>query len=441
MGGFSGLFRAVAGPAAVAAAGSMGAGSVATLTLAGAWFGYELLWIVILTLPFFVIAIDTAARIGAVNAGEGVLSIMRRHIHPSIAWFLLVIVVPVHIFVAMGQFSVMTSAFLSLFGVHPPVPDTLPGDADRYFKLEFLVSVVLGFAILFLLLFRGYSWMQKVMTTLLLLMFLCFFALAFRSFGDVGHILLGLVPGIPEDLPVPGLDTIRLSSNSLIAIVGSAIAPGGLLVMPYLSSDARKGLLDLKGDFRKSVINFGLIFGAYSACILIAAAYTLHPLPNHAEIETVHQAGQVLNSGTNPGFRWLGPLIFSLGLFVAALTTMIVCVHVVIYTTLDMLRKPWSYSAENVLYRKLMIVITLFVSIVAPLWSFPAMLKVILLMGVNVLVIPIVIAALLFLVNRRSVMGDNTASPVRNLILAGCVALSVLLAVANGPDLLKMLTV
>jgi len=60
---------------------------------------------------------------------------------------------------------------------------------------------------------------------------------------------------------------------------------------------------------------------------------------------------------------------------------------------------------------------------------------------VNVLVVPIVIAALLFLVNRRSVMGDNTASPVRNLILAGCVVLSVLLAAANGPDLLKMLTV
>jgi len=32
-------------------------------------------------------------------------------------------------------------------------------------------------------------------------------------------------------IPVPGRDTVRLSSSSLIAIVGSAIAPGGLLAI------------------------------------------------------------------------------------------------------------------------------------------------------------------------------------------------------------------
>ncbi|HLF30452.1 MAG TPA: divalent metal cation transporter, partial [Xanthomonadales bacterium] len=345
----------------------------------------------------------------------------------------------VHIFVAMGQFSIMTSACLSLFGLHPPQADSLPGKVDDYFKAELSVSVLLGCAILWLVLYSGYNWMQKVMTTLLILMLLCFLALAIRSFGDAGAILAGLVPNIPEDLPVPGSDTIRLSSSTLIAIVGSAIAPGGLLAIPYLSSDARKGQLDLKQDFRKCLINFGFIFGAYSVFILIAGGYALHPLPNHAEIETVHEAGQVLNSALFPGARSLGPMIFSVGLFIAAMTTMIVCVQIVIYTSLDMLRKPWSYSPDNRLYRRLLIVITVFVSIVAPLWSFPAMLKVLLLMGVNVLVLPIIIGALLYLVNQRSVMGEHTATLGRNVILVGCVALSVLLAVANGPDLLQML--
>jgi Mn2+/Fe2+ NRAMP family transporter len=74
----------------------------------------------------------------------------------------------------------------------------------------------------------------------------------------------------------------------------------------------------------------------------------------------------------------------------------------------------------------------IFFSFVAPLWSFPAMLKVVLLMGVNVLVLPIILAALLYLVNQRSVMGEHTHSG-RNLVLAGCVALSVVLAVAMAP--------
>ena len=55
------------------------------------------------------------------------------------------------------------------------------------------------------------------------------------------------------------------------------------------------------------------------------------------------------------------------------------------------------------------------------------------------LVVPIVITALFYLINRREVMGDYTANPVRNLMLAGCIGLSVLLAIQRGPDLLQML--
>lgn len=433
------FFGSLTGPATVVAAGAMGAGSVATLLLAGAWFRYDLLWVVVFTLPFLVIAVDSSSRIGSVNQGQGMLSIMRRHIHPSVAWLLLLIVVPVHLLVAMGQFSVMTSACLSLFGVHPPPTNALPEAIDRYFRLELAASVLLAVAVLWLVLFRGYGRMQKVMTYLLVLMFLCFFALAIRSIADVGAIAAGLVPRIPPDVPIAGRSEMRLSSTTIIAIVGAAIAPGGLLAMPYLSSDARRGRLDLKGDFRKSVVSLGLIFGAYSAFILIAGGFALYPLAHHAEIETVHEAGQVLDTALYPGIRALGPLIFSAGLLIAAMTTMIVSVQVIIYTSLDMLRQPWSFSGDNHLYRRLLVVITLGVSIAAPLWSFPAMLKVLLLMGVNVLVVPIVITALFYLINRREVMGDYTANPVRNLMLAGCIGLSVLLAIQRGPDLLQML--
>ena len=43
----SALFSKIVGPAAVMAAGTMGAGAVATFILAGAWFRYDLLWVVV----------------------------------------------------------------------------------------------------------------------------------------------------------------------------------------------------------------------------------------------------------------------------------------------------------------------------------------------------------------------------------------------------------
>ena len=72
----------ITGPTAVMAAAAMGAGSVSTLILAGAWFRYELIWMVLLTLPLLVIAVDSASCIGLVNKDKGMFFTHFRT-HPS----------------------------------------------------------------------------------------------------------------------------------------------------------------------------------------------------------------------------------------------------------------------------------------------------------------------------------------------------------------------
>ena len=44
-------FREFVGPAALTAAGMIGAGAVATRLLAGAWFGFDLLWVALACTP------------------------------------------------------------------------------------------------------------------------------------------------------------------------------------------------------------------------------------------------------------------------------------------------------------------------------------------------------------------------------------------------------
>ena len=120
-------------------------------------------------------------------------------------------------------------------------------------------------------------------------------------------------------------------------------------------------------------------------------------------------------------------------------TTLVICIQVVVYLSLDMFRLPWTFSADNRNYRRAVILTTLAAGVLAPVWSFPALLKVVLLMGVNVLVIPLVIITMIYLVNRRVVMGQYTASPIRNGLLALCLAVSVALAVEKAPHYLEML--
>ncbi|MGH8035768.1 MAG: divalent metal cation transporter, partial [Lysobacterales bacterium] len=185
-------------------------------------------------------------------------------------------------------------------------------------------------------------------------------------------------------------------------------------------------------------LNLGVIFGAYAMFILNAGGYALYPLPNHADIETVHEAGQVLNRAFPSSIGFIGPAIFTIGLFIAAVTTLVICVQVIVYLTLDMFRKPWTFSSDNRTFRWLLIVVTLAVGALAPVWTFPAMLKVVLLMGVNVLVIPLVLAAMIYLLNRPVVMGPHTASPLRNSLLVLCLILAIMLAVNSLPDYLAM---
>ena len=433
---FNEMFRGLLGPAAVIAAGTMGAGAVASLILAGAWFRYDLLWVILFMLPLFVAAVDSSSRIGAVNHGTGMLSIVSRNIHPSIAWLLVLINVPLHILVAMGQFSVMSSAFLSLFGMHPPTGASAAEYASTYGRLEIATSLGLAIVILWLMLSHGYDRIQKAMTALMVAMFFCFLLIALRSFGEIGDILAGFVPRVPEDLPAG--DAVRTSTGSIIAIVGSAIAPGALLAMPYLSSDAHSSAATLRQDLRKSIINLGVIFGAYAAFILIAGAYALYPLSNHADIDTVHEAGQVLTAAFPQSIAFVGPLVFTLGLFIAALTTLVICVQVAIYLTLDLLGRDWAYTEDNRLYRRLMVILTLLSGLLAPVWTFPALLKVLLLMGANVFVIPLVIVAIIYLVNRRAVMGEHTAGPARNVLLGLCLAVAIVLALDKLPEYLAM---
>jgi len=292
--------------------------------------------------------------------------------------------------------------------------------------------------VLWLVLSHGYDRMQKAMTAMMVVMFFCFLLTALRSFGEAGAILAGLIPNIPPDLPIPGTDGVRMSTGSIIAIVGSAIAPGALLAMPYLSSDSGSNASSLKRDLRKSVLNLGVIFGGYAMFILIAGGFALFPLQNHASIETVHAAGQVLTFAFPESVAFLGPPIFTFGLFIAALTTLVICVQVIIYLSLDMLGRNWTYSSDNVLFRRLLIVVTLVTAVLAPVWTFPAMLKVILLMGVNVLIIPMVIIAMIYLLNRKAVMGEHTASVWRNLMLVLCLIVALALGIDKLPDYLAM---
>ncbi len=425
----------IAGPAAVMAAGSMGTGSTASLVLAGAWFQYSLGWVILLVIPPFVVALDSASRIGICGA-KGMMSLISERLHPGVSWIILVIMTLVHILVAMGQISVMSAALLSAIGIDPPsggAPD------PSYRMAEVLCIALVSFSLLALLLRGGYPRVQKMLTGLLLLMLACFLVVAFRGFSDILLILRGLIPSIPEALPVPGSSVARSAGVSIIAIAGGVLAPASLLGMSYLTKDSQSSVSQFGRNLWMAIINLGLIFGCYSLFVLIAGGYALYPLSENAAIEQIHQAGQVLTRALPGNISFLAPRIFALGLFVCGLTTLVVIAQVMAYLTLDVLGKNWRHTQDNRLFSGLLAAWIVVPSILAPFWDFPALLKVLLIMGVNVVVAPLALAIILYLINSSTLMGAHRAGWVRNLFLVAGLLLGLVLAAIRLPGYLASL--
>jgi manganese transport protein len=427
-------FIKIIGPAAVITAGTMGAGSTSSLILAGAWFRYDLLWLAIIILPLFVVSVDSASRLGLVNKDRGMFSMIREFIHPGLAWLIIAIHVPVHIFVGMAHMSIMTSATMALFGYNPI-------DTTGTFPLvEFALSVSFSFALIWLLTSGGYERMQKVMTACMLLMFICFLIVALRGFQEISAILAGFIPNVPADLPVPGQNFNRDSGLSMLAIIGSVLAPGALFGISYLSADSHTGPLDLRREFRKSVINLGLIYGGYSIFVIVAGGFALYPLANHADIDSVNEASQILLRAFPEGISFLAPIVFSFGMLMAAITTYVVIVEVTSYACLDILRLNWHYAKNNQVFKRTLITIILIPALLSPFWEFPALAKNLLLMGVNTIVIPLAFFVLLFLLNKKAVMGQYKISMIRNIVLITGLLLSIGLSIVNLPGFVRVFT-
>jgi len=428
---------AVVGPAAVMTAGIMGAGSTSSLVLAGAWFRYDLLWIAIVTLPAVVICLDSGARVGILSGGKGMLSVIRDEIHPGVTWFVLVVMVLFNIFVNMGQMSVMTSSFMSIFGFYPPGPSAAAYYVRNYGIFEACLSVLFAGGILCLLLSGGYRRAQKIMTGLLFFMFCCFLIVAIRGFQEGKDILAGIIPRIPDDLPVPGTEKAREVYSSIVAIAGGALAAAPILSFSYFTSDDRARVADLPRYFWKSVLNLGVIFGVYSVLVLVAGGFALYPLENHASIDKVHEAGRVLTRALPAGLSGLGPKVFAAGLFGCGLTTLVVVAQLMCYFCLDTVRRDWHYTPDNRNFRRLLVFWVAVPAILAPFWRFPALLKMILLMGLNIVIVPVAIVIIIYLINKRSLMGEGKANVWRNVFLVASLGLSLWLAASKAPGYAK----
>jgi len=430
-------FARFVGPAALTAAGMIGAGAVATRLLAGAWFGFDLLWVALYVVPMVVITLDSASRVGVLSGGRGMFEMIRTEISTLLAWGIFIPTVLVNVIVNMSQMSAMVEGSYGMLGLLPPA------GADRGAGLA-VVTVVLTAVTVAAAVLGGYKRMEKIMTALLVVILVCFIVVAIKGLLDWNtwvSLGRGLIPSIPAALPVSGGTRVRDGFTQILAIAGQALPPSVFLAYGYLASNAGYSKADIRPAFWRTVQNLGVVWGLFSVVVIVAGATALHAVYNgagptylgvshYSQIESIPVAGQVLGPAFPGALGFLAPRFFSVGLIAAAFTTLISVSLTMTYFCLDMARKDWHFTKDNQLFKIVFATWITIPALVAPFWQLPALLKAILAMVGNLILAPVAVIVIMYFVNQRR-LGEFKANAGRNLIL-GITFLFALGLVING---------
>jgi manganese transport protein len=432
------VFSRFVGPAALTAAGMIGAGAVATRLLAGAWFGFDLLWVALIVIPMVIFTLDSASRVGVTSGGRGLIDMVRTDIGAWLAWGVFLPMALVNVVVNMSQMSAMVEgAYGSMGMLPPPGGEATPG--------LFIVTIVLTGTTVVAAVLGGYKRMEKIMTALLVVILVCFIFVAVKGLLDWQTwpaLAAGLVPKIPESVPVFG-DPARARNafTQIMAIAGQALPPAVLLSYGYLAANSGYTTVDAKRTFWKTVTNLGVVWGMFSVVVIVAGATALHNVytgsgPTHlgvshySQIETIPVAGQVLGPAFPGVLGFLAPRFFSMGLIAAAFTTLISVSLTMTYFCLDIFRKNWRFTNDNTLFKTVFAIWIAVPAVVAPFWQLPALLKAILAMVGNLLMAPLAVLIILYFVNRPA-LGEFRANAGRNAVLI-VTFLFALALVVNG---------
>lgn len=379
------------GPGALVTAAFIGPGTVTACTLAGAGFGYALLWALVFATFATVILQEMSARLGVVTGSGLGEALMAGAGNPALKLALAALVV---VALALGnsayQAGNLTGAALggeALLGAATP---------DR----RFIVGAMALLAAV-LLLSGSYKLLERVLIALVALMSIAFAGSVLVTRPDFGGLIGGLVPNVPEG----GLFTA-------IALIGTTIVPYNLFLHASATRERWPGggasaLAEARRDTQVSVGLGGLV----SIFILVTAAASLFASG------LVIKSGADLAGAIEPAYGPAARYLIGTGLLAAGLSSAITAPMAAAYAVCELIRQP----PRGTVFRGVALTVLSIGTIIALLGFNP--LTVILTAQVaNGILLPVVASFLLVAMNRRSLLGAHVNTAVQNL-LGGAVLL------------------
>ena len=379
------LFLAILGPGIITSMVDNDAGGITTYSIAGAHFGFALLWSMIPIMIILIIIQEMCARMGVVT-GKGLSDLIRENFGIKVTFYLLVVVLIVNFGNILSEFAGVTAAG-ELAGTN-----------------KFILIPLCILFVWFLVLKGKYTNVEKVFlfATLFYLSYVVSAFITRPDWSAVGH---GLI--------FPHLEHSKQYLMVLVALIGTSISPWMLF---YLQSSIVEKGIKFK-DYKYT--RWDIIIGSVLVCtiatfIIIVCASTISK--EGITIETAKDAALALGPLAGNYAKFL----FALGLFGASLFAMSILPLSTAYTFCEGMgwesginktfkEAPSFYS----LYAGLLIFGGLIILFISEQYLISIMY---ISQVINGILIPIIFYYIIKLASNKKLMGEYTNSNLMNYV-------------------------
>lgn len=396
------IFLTVLGPGLITAMVDNDAGGIATYSVAGARFGYEMLWVLTLTAVLLALVQEMTVRMGMVT-GKGLAALIRERFSLRLTAFIMFTLLVTNFANTVSNFAGL-AAGMQLFHVPP-----------------WIAVPPLAVLIWWLVVRGSYKGVEKIFL-IASLVYIAYIVSAFMARPEWGEVGKALVT------PSPRFDAAYLALT--VTIVGTTIAPWMQFYQQAAIVD--KGLDSSKIRYERADTVVGSVLMTLVAMFIViccGAAFFNNPEVGATTITSAEQAAAALApvAGNNASY------LFGLGLLVASLFAGSILPLSTAYTVCEAF--GWESGIDRS-YReapRFYFIYTFFIAGSALLVMIPGMPLVLLMLvsqTMNGILLPIIMFCMLFLINDREIMGAYVNPTWLNRVMWAVTVLLTLLTLA-----------
>ena len=384
---------------------NIGTGSVTAMAKAGADYGMSLLWTIVASCLCTFFMINLYGRYTLV-AGETALQAFRKHIHPAVGIFFIVALTAGVCGSVMGVMGIVAEICYEwsksmVAGGIPPV----------YFAATFVTLVYFIF-------WNGKTqFFERSLAVIVAIMSACFLINFFIMMPPPVDIITGLIPGIPQVTPESGSGPFLV----IASMIGTTVFSGLFIIRTTLVKEAGWNLKDYAKQRNDAAVSVTLMF-VISAAIMAAAAGTLHA--QGMGLSNASQMIELLEPLAGP----LATSIFATGLIAAGVSSQFPNVLMLPWLLCD-----YTGAERNMTLARYRILVLLISSLglVVPIFEARPVFVMIVSQAFNAVILPVTVACIFYLGNRKDLMGEYKNTMTANSILAAILLFSVFTSIVG----------